>query len=212
MAQEIEKVIDETDIPRGILVDVGGAYEDQQEGFADLGLLLIMIILLVYLVMAAQFGSLRMPFIIMMSIPFAMTGVILALLITNTTLSIIAALGAIMLVGIVVKNGIVLVDYINLMRDRGHDLDEAIIESGKSRLRPVLMTALTTILGMLPLALSTGEGSEIWSPMGIAVIGGLIFSTIVTMVVIPIFYRFFASKDERNRKKEVHDKFVFMDI
>src|SRR5690606_2631452 len=119
---------------------------------------------------------------------FAFTGVILALLITGTNLSVIAALGAIMLVGIVVKNAIVLVDYINLMRERGLELDHAIIESGKSRLRPVLMTALTTILGMLPLALSTGEGSEIWSPMGISVIGGLLFSTVITMVIVPVIY------------------------
>lgn len=148
----------------------------------------------------------------MMSIPFAFTGVILALLVTNTTLSLIAGIGAIMLEGMVVKNAIVLVDYINLMRDRGYSIDEAIVESGKSRLRPVLMTALTTILGMLPLALSTGEGSEIWSPMGISVIGGLIFSTIITMVIVPVFYRLLSGRTERDKKKEVRDKFVFMDM
>jgi len=148
----------------------------------------------------------------MFSIPFAFTGVLLALFITNTTLSVIAALGAIMLVGIVVKNAIVLVDYINLMRDRGFALDEAIIESGKSRLRPVLMTALTTILGMLPLALSTGEGSEIWSPMGISVIGGLVFSTLITMIIVPVIYRMFAIKGERDKRKEIRNKYIFMDI
>jgi hydrophobic/amphiphilic exporter-1 (mainly G- bacteria), HAE1 family len=211
LAKSIKKEIDQVDIPGGIMVDVGGAYEDQQEGFQDLLLLLLLSLLLVYLVMASQFESLRMPFIIMVSIPFAFTGVILALYLTNTTLSMIAGLGAIMLVGIVVKNAIVLVDYINLMRDRGYELDEAIVLSGKSRLRPVLMTALTTILGMLPLALSTGEGSEIWSPMGISVIGGLIFSTVITMIIVPVFYRVFSSKGERDKKKLVRNKFKFMD-
>jgi HAE1 family hydrophobic/amphiphilic exporter-1 len=152
-----------------------------------------------------------MPLIIMFSIPFAFTGVILALYITNTTLSVIAGLGAVMLVGIVVKNAIVLVDYINLMRDRGYELDKAIVLSGQNRLRPVLMTALTTILGMLPLALSTGEGAEIWSPMGISVIGGLIFSTIITMIIVPVIYRAFASRGERNKKMAVNKKFAFLD-
>jgi HAE1 family hydrophobic/amphiphilic exporter-1 len=161
--------------------------------------------------MASQFESLKMPFIIMFSIPFAFSGAILALLITDTTLSIVAALGAVMLIGIVVKNAIVLVDYINLMRDRGHNLNEAIIMSGKSRLRPVLMTALTTILAMIPLAFSKGEGSEMWSPMGISVIGGLIFSTMVTMIIVPVMYRIFAAKGERDKKKKVQKKYVFMD-
>jgi HAE1 family hydrophobic/amphiphilic exporter-1 len=212
LATSIQQEIDKMDIPKEVSIEIGGAYEDQQESFANLGLLLLLSIVLVYIVMASQFESLKMPFIIMFSLPFAFTGVILALYITNTTLSVIAALGAIMLVGIVVKNAIVLVDYINLMRDRGYVLDEAIIESGKSRLRPVLMTALTTILGMLPLALSTGEGSEIWSPMGISVIGGMVFSTIITMIIVPIIYRVFATRGERDKKKNVRSKFKFMDI
>ena len=212
LAANIKQEIDKMDIPKEVSIEIGGAYEDQQESFANLGLLLLLSIVLVYIVMASQFESLKMPFIIMFSLPFAFTGVILALYITNTTLSVIAALGAIMLVGIVVKNAIVLVDYINLMRDRGYVLDEAIIESGKSRLRPVLMTGLTTILGMLPLALSTGEGSEIWSPMGISVIGGMVFSTIITMIIVPIIYRVFATRGERDKKKNVRSKFKFMDI
>ncbi len=211
LAANIEQKISTMNIPGDVAVEVGGAYEDQQEGFMDIAMLLLLSLVLVYIVMASQFESLKMPFIIMFSIPFAFTGVILALYITNTTLSVIAALGAVMLIGIVVKNAIVLVDYINLMRDRGIDLDEAIIMSGKSRLRPVLMTALTTILGMLPLALSTGEGSEIWSPMGISVIGGLIFSTIITMVIVPVVYRIFAHRGERNKKKKLESRFSFMD-
>jgi len=133
------------------------------------------------------------------------------LLITGTTLSVVAALGAVLLIGIVVKNGIVLVDFTNLMRDRGMKLYEAIIASGKSRLRPVLMTALTTILGMLPLALSTGEGSEIWSPMGITVIGGLVFSTIVTMVLIPVMYGVLSRSGERDKTRKLREKFQFLE-
>ncbi|MBN2166974.1 MAG: efflux RND transporter permease subunit [Marinilabiliaceae bacterium] len=212
LANSIQLVIDKADRPKDVMINVGGAYEDQMESFADLGLLFLLSLILVYIVMASQFESLKMPFIIMMSIPFAITGVLFALWITNTTISSISALGIIMLVGIVVKNAIVLVDYINLMRDRGIDLDEAIVISGKSRLRPVLMTALTTILGMLPLAMSTGEGSEIWSPMGISVIGGLVFSTVITMVIVPVFYRFMAHKGERDKKQIVRTKFKFMDM
>ncbi|MCF8332165.1 MAG: efflux RND transporter permease subunit [Bacteroidales bacterium] len=211
LASSIQEKIDKIDKPLEIMIEVGGAFEDQQEGFMDLALLLALSLLLVYIVMASQFESLKMPFIIMFSIPFAFSGVIFALLITNTTLSIIAGLGAVMLVGIVVKNAIVLVDYINLMRDRGYPLDQAITLSGKSRLRPVLMTAMTTILGMMPLALSTGEGSEIWSPMGISVIGGLVASTIITMVIVPVVYKLFSRTGERNKKQKVREKFSFMD-
>jgi HAE1 family hydrophobic/amphiphilic exporter-1 len=152
-----------------------------------------------------------MPFVIMFSIPFAFTGVILALFITGTTLSLVAALGAVLLIGIVVKNGIVLIDFTNLMRDRGLELYEAIAVSGKSRLRPVLMTAATTILGMLPLALSTGEGAELWRPMGITVIGGLVFSTMVTMVIVPVMYGLMAHHGERDKKKKVEKQFRFME-
>jgi HAE1 family hydrophobic/amphiphilic exporter-1 len=205
MANKINAEIDQMEIPSGILVDVGGAYEDLTESFADLGMLLLVSLILVYIVMASQFESLKMPLIIMASIPFSFTGVILALVVTNTTLSVIAALGAIMLVGIVVKNAIVLVDYTNLMRDRDYELDEAIMRAGRSRLRPVIMTTATTILGMLPLALSQGEGSEIWRPMGISVIGGLIISTGVTLVVVPVIYRYVVRKSERRKQKETEE-------
>ncbi|MFO8055534.1 MAG: efflux RND transporter permease subunit [Bacteroidales bacterium] len=210
LASDIQNKINQVDIPGNIMIELGGGYEDQQEGFMDLALLLVLSLLLVYIVMASQFESLKMPFIIMFSIPFAFSGVILALLITNTTLSIIAGLGAVMLIGIVVKNAIVLVDYINLMRERGYELNKAITLSGRSRLRPVLMTALTTTMGMLPLALSTGEGSEIWSPMGISVIGGLIASTIITLVIVPVVYNLFAKKGERNKKEKLRAKFSFL--
>lgn len=212
LAMEIENVVDNIDKEQGITLRVAGSYEDQQETFADMGLLMLLIILLVYIVMASQFESFSKPFIIMMAVPFAISGVIIALYITNTTLDMIGALGAIMLVGIVVKNGIVLVDYINLMRDRGLELNKAISVSGSSRLRPVLMTAFTTILGMLPMALSTGTGSEMWKPMGIVVIGGLFASTLITLIVVPVFYALISHHGERDKMEETRKKFIFMKI
>jgi HAE1 family hydrophobic/amphiphilic exporter-1 len=146
----------------------------------------------------------------MFSIPFAVTGAILALWITGTDLSMIAALGLVLLVGIVVKNGIVLVDFTNLMRDRGLEVNEAIAVSGKSRLRPVLMTAATTILGMFPMALGLGEGSEIWSPMGITIIGGMIVSTAITMILIPVMYGLMARHGDRDKQEKTRKQFVFM--
>ena len=200
---DIQKEIDQVNKPSGVMVQISGAYEDMVESFMDLGLLMVVSLILVYLVMASQFESLKMPVIIMLSIPFAFSGVAIALFITNTKLSVIAAIGAVMLIGIVVKNAIVLVDFINLTRDRGIELYEAVIISGRSRLRPVLMTSATTILGMLPLAMSSGEGAEIWSPMGIAVIGGLVFSTLVTLVLVPVGYVLMARRGERDKKHKV---------
>jgi hydrophobic/amphiphilic exporter-1 (mainly G- bacteria), HAE1 family len=196
---DVEKAISETPKPAGVMVQISGAIKEQTEAFMDLSLLLLVSLILVYLVMASQFESLKMPFIIMFSIPFAFSGVAIALFLTGTTLSVISGIGAVLLIGIVVKNAIVLVDFINLMRDRGNELYEAIALSGRSRLRPVLMTSLTTILGMLPLSLSTGSGSELWKPMGIAVIGGLIFSTVVTLVIVPVVYAIFVKRGQRKK-------------
>jgi len=202
LANKIKAEVKKVDVPSGIMLNVGGSYEDLEDSFKDLALLLLLSLVLVYLVMASQFESLKMPLIIMVSVPFAFTGVILAMVLTKTTLSIIAALGAILLIGIAVKNAIVLIDFTNLMRDRGNSLDDAILKAGRSRLRPVIMTTATTILGMLPLALSTGEGSEIWKPMGIVVVGGLIFSTLVTMILVPVVYRIVVRRTERKAKRE----------
>ena len=148
----------------------------------------------------------------MMAIPFAITGVILALLITGENLDMVGSLGVILLIGIVVKNGIVLVDYINLMRDRGYELNEAIALSGQSRLRPVMMTALTTILGMVPMSLSRSEGSELWNTMGYVVIGGSLVSTLITLLVVPVMYAMMSKHSERNKEEEVRKSFVFMNI
>ena len=211
IAQASQQVIDGLeDVPQEVSLYIGGNYEDQQESFSSLIMLLLLSLMLVYIVMAAQFESFKMPFIIMLSIPFAFTGVILALLLTNTTLSIVAALGAIMLVGIVTKNGIVLIDFINLMRERGIRLYDAIAQACRSRLRPVLMTSLTTILGMVPMAFSMGEGSETWRPMGIAVIGGMIFSTIITMLIVPAVYAAMDKSGSRNKNKALEKQFKFM--
>ncbi len=207
---DVEKAIAETPKPAGVMVQISGAIKEQTEAFMDLSLLLLVSLILVYLVMASQFESLKMPFIIMFSIPFAFSGVAIALFLTGTTLSVISGIGAVLLIGIVVKNAIVLVDFINLMRDRGNELYEAIALSGRSRLRPVLMTSLTTILGMLPLSLSTGSGSELWKPMGIAVIGGLIFSTVVTLVIVPVVYAIFVKRGERKRSLVASTDMNFM--
>ncbi|NLE32357.1 MAG: efflux RND transporter permease subunit [Bacteroidales bacterium] len=211
LAKQIQAEVDKLDIPSGIIVNVGGAYEDQQESFADIGLLLLAVMVLVYLAMASQFESYSKPFVIMFSVPFAFTGVAVALFITGTSLSMIAAIGLVMLVGIVVKNGVVLVDFINLMRDRGLELSEAIAVAGKSRLRPVIMTALTSILGMLPMAMGIGEGSETWAPLGVTIVGGLFVSTMVTMILIPVLYAVFARRGERDKQQAVRKKFIFMD-
>jgi HAE1 family hydrophobic/amphiphilic exporter-1 len=210
MAASVQTLVNGMEIPQGVMVNIGGDYEEQQESFADLGLLFLAVIVLVYLVMASQFESYSRPFVIMFSVPFAITGAALALWITGTDLSMIAALGMVLLVGIVVKNGIVLVDFINLMRDRGLELNEAIAVAGKSRLKPVLMTATTTILGMFPMALGIGEGSEIWSPMGITIIGGMLVSTAITMVLIPVMYGLVARHGDRDKQEKARKQFVFM--
>ncbi|MCE5346323.1 MAG: efflux RND transporter permease subunit [Bacteroidales bacterium] len=207
---DVQKAIDETEMPAGVMVQISGAIKEQMDAFMDIAMLIVISLILVYLIMASQFESLKMPFIIMFSIPFAFSGVAIALFVSNTTLSVISGIGAVMLIGIVVKNAIVLVDFINLMRERGHELYEAITISGRSRLRPVIMTSATTILGMLPLALSSGSGSELWSPMGVAVIGGLVFSTLVTLILVPVVYAIFSKHGERNKSLAVYSEFDFM--
>jgi HAE1 family hydrophobic/amphiphilic exporter-1 len=198
---QIEEKIAELDLPPSIDVAFGGDIEEQAESFQDLTLLLVLAIALVYIVMAAQFESFRGPFIIMFSIPFAFVGVFWAFLVTGTTLNIVSFMGMIMLMGIVVNNAIVLVDYANIMRKRGKSIHDALVIAGERRLRPVLMTASTTMFGMLPLALSRGEGAEGWNPLGVAMIGGLLVSTIITLVLVPVMYGIFEGRTERRRVK-----------
>ena len=191
---------------------VAGDYEDHQETFGDMIIFALLIRMLVYVVMASQFESVKKPAIIMLALPFAVSGVVLALWITGTSIDMIGALGAIMLIGIAVKNGIVLVDYINLMRDRGYALNDAIVLSGASRMRPVLMTAFTTLLGMLPMALSQGDGSEMWHPLGIVVIGGLVVSTFVTLIIVPVVYALISRSGERDKESRQRKEYIFMQI
>ena len=199
-------VIDKMEIPAGYNIDIAGSYEDQQESNADLGTLAILIIILVFIVMAAQFESLTYPFIIMFSIPFALSGVLLGLFISGTNMNVMSILGAIMLIGIVVKNGIVLIDYTMLLRERGLGIIQATVRAARSRLRPILMTTCTTILGMLPLAVSQGVGAEMWRPLGVAVIGGLIISTIMTLTYTPVMYCMFGGTGIKRRRKQLREK------
>lgn len=185
---DIEKKISTIKMPRGYFVEFGGEYETMQETFTNLKFALILAIFLVYMVMAAQFESFLNPFIIIFTIPLAIIGVVFAFLITGQTLSLTSYMGIIMLIGVVVNNAIVMVDFINQIKRGGIPRKEAIIEGAKLRLRPVLMTSLTTILGMLPLSLGIGEGAEVRQPMGIAFIGGMISSTFLTLIVIPLVY------------------------
>lgn len=199
---EGQKVIDRMQTPSNVKIQVSGSFEDQQDSFSDLGVLALLIIVLVFIVMAAQFESLTYPFIIMFSVPFAVSGVLMALFLSRTTLNVMSLLGAIMLIGIVVKNGIVLIDYITLCRERGRAVKNSVVTAGKSRLRPVLMTTMTTILGMVPMAIGGGQGSELWRPMGVSVIGGLTVSTILTLLLVPVLYCSFAGVGiKRQRRK-----------
>ncbi len=201
-----KKVIEDMHLPSGITVQVAGSYEDLVESFQDLAVLALLIVVLVFIVMAAQFESLTYPFIIMFSIPFALSGVLIALFVTKNTLSVMSILGAIMLIGIVVKNGIVLIDYIILCRERGQAVLNAVATGGRSRLRPVIMTTATTILGMIPMAISTGEGAEMWRPMAITVIGGLAISTILTLILIPTLYCVFAGVGVKRQRRVLKHK------
>ena len=197
------------DIPQGISVQLAGQYEDQQESFSDLLMLAVLILVLVYIVMAAQFESYTYPGIIMSSVLFAFSGVFFILYLTGHTLNVMSLIGAIMLIGIVVKNGIVLIDYIGLNRERGLSIKRSVVSGGRSRLRPVVMTSLTTILGMVPMACGTGQGAEMWRPMGTAVIGGLTFSTILTLLFVPALYCVFAGRGvrrTRNKLRKSHRK------
>ena len=198
-AKKAEQIIGDLDTPQGVTVSLGGQVEDQGDTFSSLTVIFVIGLLLVFMVMAAQFESLLDPFIILFAIPFTLVGVILAFLITGTTLSVVTFIGLIMLVGIVVNNGIVLVDYSNMLVRRGYSIRDAVMESGRSRLRPVLMTSMTTILGMLPMALSRGMGKELYAPLGITIIGGLLISMLVTLILVPTAY---AAVHQRKLNKE----------
>ena len=197
-----QAVLDDTERPSDISFVIGGDYENQQEMFHDMLLLIVLIVILVYMVMASQFESFMGPFVIMFSIPFALVGVVLGLWTTGTALGVMGMIGIIILLGIVVKNGIVLIDYTILCQERGMSVRDASVTAAKSRLRPILMTTLTTVLGMLPMAIGTGEGSEMWKSLGMCVCWGLSISTLVTLVIIPTLYCAFTERMARRKARK----------
>ena len=196
-AKEVEEMLQKAVLPEGVSWQITGAIKDQRESFGDMGLLMGMGLILVYLVMVAQFESWSDPFVIMFSVPFAATGAFLALLLTGTNLSVTSFLGLVILIGVVVNNAIVLIDYIKLLRTQGMDLVKAVKTAGGKRLRPVLITTLTTAGGMLPLALTKGEGEQLWGPMGKTALGGLLLSSVVTLVLVPTMYVILARWQEK---------------
>ena len=200
--ESAQAAISDTEIPSALSVEIAGDYEDQQEMFGDMLVLILLIIILVYMVMASQFESFLSPFVIMFGVPFALTGVLLGLWVTNTALGMMGMVGLIILLGIVVKNGIVLIDYTIILRERGMNVRDASVTAARSRLRPILMTTLTTVLGMLPMAVGHGEGSEMWRPLGVTVCWGLSISTLITLVLIPAVYCAFCMKAEKRKQKK----------
>jgi HAE1 family hydrophobic/amphiphilic exporter-1 len=198
----IKSEIDSMELPAGITWQFGGSYEDQQDTFQDMILLLALMVILVFVIMASQFESLTYPFVIMFSLPFALVGVIFGLWASNMAMGVMGLLGILMLVGIVVNNGIVLVDYTRLLVGREMPILDAAVAAGRSRMRPILMTTLTTVLGMVPMAVGTGVGAEMWNSLGMTVACGLAFSTLVTLFLIPVLFSSFAIAGQRRRERK----------
>src|SRR5690625_2323711 len=202
IVRDVEAKLEAMNLPDGYAYNIGGEAEDMAESFADLALALVFSIFLVYAVMAVQFENFLFPFIIMFSLPATVIGVVGGLLISGLSFSIPAFIGIIMLAGIVVNNSIVLVDYIDILRDRGIERYEAILEAGRTRLRPILMTTLTTVLAMVPLGLGLGEGAEMQQPLAVTIIFGLSISSIFTLLLIPVVYTFFDDLTKKFTKKK----------
>ena len=199
VSAEVERRLKEMEVPEGFSVQIEGESETINSALNDLILMLVLAVVLMYMIMVAQFQSLLSPFIIMFTIPLAFTGGLLALFFTGSEVSVIAMIGFVMLAGIIVNNGIVLVDYINQLRDSGMDRREAIMEAGRTRLRPIVMTALTTIMGLSIMVFSQGMGADMTRPLALVTIGGLIYGTFLTLYVVPCIYDLFA----RRRKAPV---------
>ncbi len=191
VSSEIEGLLKQYEMPSGYSYAFGGETEQIEETFADLAMVMLVAIVLVYMIIAAQFESLIQPLSIMFSVPLALSGGFIGLFVTGLPLNVIGIIGLIILVGIVVNNAIVLVDYINNRRSKGEERDAAIMKAGPIRIRPIMMTALTTILGLVPMAMGIGEGAELTQSMGVVVIGGLSLSTVLTLVVVPVMYTIF---------------------
>ena len=200
--ETVNQVMEKDPLPSHLSWRIGGEYENQQDMFSDMLLLVILIIILVYMVMASQFESFMGPFVIMFSIPFAFVGVFLGNMIGDMAIGVMSLIGVIILLGIVVKNGIVLIDYTILLQERGYSVRDASVTAARSRLRPILMTTLTTVLGMMPMALGRGEGSEMWNGLGTTVAWGLSVSTLITLVLIPVLYCGFTEHRERRKARK----------
>ena len=202
VGSDVQNMLSQISMPQGYTAKLGGSSETMNDTFSAIGLVIVLAIVLVYIVMAAQFESLLNPFIIMFTIPLAFTGAIFLLFITGEPISMMALIGCLILVGIVVNNGIVLIDYINILRERdGYELTEAVLAACPTRLRPILMTALTTILGQFPMIFSNGSNSEMIKGMGLVIAGGLATSTFLTLVVVPLLYMFFDRISSAFRRK-----------
>jgi len=198
-----QRIMNALPLPSTISWAIGGDYEDQQDMFSDMILLILLIVILVYMVMASQFEAFMGPFVIMFSVPFAFVGVAIAAMLHGMAIGLMSMVGIIILLGIVVKNGIVLIDYTILLQERGYNVREASVVAAKSRLRPILMTTLTTVLGMLPMAMGHGEGAEVWNGLGLTVAWGLSFSTLITLVIIPVLYCGFTEHRARHKAKKL---------
>ena len=201
--ETVTALLNENPLPQGLSWQIGGDYENQQDMFRDMLMLVVLIVILVYMVMASQFESFMGPFVIMFSIPFALVGVAMGNLMADMAIGVMSLIGVIILLGIVVKNGIVLIDYTILLQERGYSVRESSVKAAKSRLRPILMTTLTTVLGMLPMALGRGEGSEMWRGLGTTVAWGLSVSTLITLVLIPVLYCGFTEHRARRKAKKL---------
>src|SRR6195952_5481922 len=187
---DVDKIVKATVLPPGYRFDIGGSAKDQNEIFGNLGSALGLALIFIYIVLASQFGSFLQPLAIMASLPLALIGVMLALLLWHSTLNLFSMIGLVMLMGLVTKNAILLVDFANQARKRGASMADAVLEAGMVRLRPIMMTTAAMVFGMLPLALALDDGGEIQAPRGRAIIGGVITSTLLTLVVVPVIYSY----------------------
>jgi HAE1 family hydrophobic/amphiphilic exporter-1 len=211
IVKEIDQRVEKIQLPTGYRFNWGGAQEQMSRNFGDLAIAVLLAIALIYMVLAAQFESFVHPFTIMLSVPLSIVGVLLALFLSGRSFGMTAFIGILMLVGIVVENAILLVDYTNVLREQGMARTAAVLRAGPTRLRPILMTSGATILGMLPLALGLGKGTETQAPMATAVIGGLVTSTLLTLLVIPVVYtvlddvihRFRSTRPPAGRREEI---------
>ena len=201
VSQDIEDELKDYEVPEGYEVEIAGENEMIMDALEDLGIVLLLAVILIYMIMAAQFESLKYPLIVMSCIPLAFTGGFIALIVTSNPISIISTIGFIVLVGVVVNNGIVMVDYTNKLKEEGMHYTEAVIKAGKTRIRPIIMTALTTIFALSTMAVGVGKGAEMMQPLAITAIGGLLYSTLLTLFIIPSIYALMDQAVERRAER-----------